>query len=56
MNSPKISVLTRVKKKGSQEKQLKAEVVVGTINITKRITNTFEFMLVQCAELARKLS
>ena len=45
-----------MKKKGSQEKQLKAEVVVGTINITKRITHTFEFMLVQCAALARKLS
>ena len=31
----------------SQERQLKAEVVVGTINITKRITNTLEFMIAQ---------
>ena len=45
--SPKIRVLIRVKKNGSQERQLKAEVVVGTINITKRITNTLELMVVQ---------
>ena len=45
--SPKIRVLIRVKKNGSQERQLKAEVVVGTIIITKRITNTLEFMVVQ---------
>ena len=36
-----------MKKNGSQERQLKAEVVVGTINITKRITNTLEFMIAQ---------
>ena len=47
MYSPKISVLIRVKKNGSQERQLKAEVVVGTISITKRIRSTFEFMLVK---------
>ena len=46
--SPKMKVLTRVKKKGSQERQLKAEVVVGAIIIiNKRIKNTFDFMVVQ---------
>ena len=41
-----MKVLTRVKKKGSQERQLKAEVVVGAI-INKRIKNTFDFMVVE---------
>ena len=61
--SPKIKVLTWVKKNGLQKRQLQAEVAVGTINltkmitiiiakritinITKRITNTFEFLVVQ---------
>ena len=47
LNSPKISVRTLVKKNGSQERQLKAEVVVGTIITSKRITNNFDFMFVQ---------
>ena len=46
--SPKMKVLTRVKKKGSQERQLKAEVVVSIIIvITKSIKNTFDFMVVE---------
>ena len=44
---PNINVLTRVKKKGSQDKQLEAEVVLGKIRTSSsRIGNLFTSMVI----------
>ena len=52
-NQPSINVLTRVKKKGSQEKQLEAEVVLVKVKMSSSsISNLFSSMVSNCPQLS----